>query len=181
MHLDKRKNILITGVPGVGKTTLIKKIAGTLRSHHPVGFFTEEIRMGGIRKGFELVSLDGRRGILAHIDFKSPYQVGRYRVDIKGFETFLATIPFSHPSVSIIIMDEIGKMECFSEKFKEVLLKCLDAEKRVIGTIALKGSGFIEEIKRRQDTILFEMTSKNRDFLLTEILEEVERNVREED
>ncbi len=169
----RRKNILITGLPGVGKTTLIKKIAESLLGHHPVGFYTEEIRQQGIRKGFELVSLDGRRGVLAHTDMKSPYTVGRYKVDVKGFEAFLEAIPFFDLSVSIIMIDEIGKMECFSEKFKELLLKCLNSERRVIATIALKGSGFIEEIKRRKDIIGFEMTLKNRDSLLTEILKEL--------
>lgn len=169
----QKKNILITGLPGVGKTTLIKKMTEALSRHHPVGFYTEEIRQEGIRKGFELVSLDGRRGMLAHTDVRSPYTVGRYKVDVKGFETFLEAIPFFDPSISIIIIDEIGKMECFSEKFKELLLQCLNSEKRVIATIALKGSGFIEEIKKRKDIIGFEMTFKNRDLLFMEILKEL--------
>lgn len=172
----RRKNILITGLPGVGKTTLIKKIAEALSSCHPVGFYTEEIRQGGIRKGFELTGLDGRIGILAHTDVKSPYVVGRYKVDVKGFETFLEAIPFFNLSVSLIVIDEIGKMECFSEKFKEILLQCLNSEKRVIATIALKGGGFIEEVKRREDIILFEISPKNRDFLFTDILKELKKD-----
>ncbi len=169
----RRKKILITGPPGVGKTTLIRKISEALSSHHPVGFYTEEIRQGGIRKGFELIGLDGRRGILAHTDVKSPYMVGRYKVDVQGFETFLEAIPFFNPSVSTIIIDEIGKMECFSEKFKEMLLQCLNSEKRVIATIALKGGGFIEEVKRREDIISFEINLKNRDSLFADILKEL--------
>lgn len=74
---------------------------------------------------------------------------------------------------SIILIDEIGKMECFSERFKEVLLRCLNSEKKVIATIALKGSEWIEEIKKRKDIKLFEITQRNRDSLLAEILKEV--------
>jgi len=168
-----RKNILIAGLPGVGKTTLIKNIVEALKDLHPVGFYTAEIREADIRTGFELNSLDGRRGLLSHIDIKSPYRVGKYKVDLEGFEDFLDSIPFLDPSTHLIVIDEIGKMECYSEKFKDLLKEILDSEKWMISTIALKGSGFIEHIKRRQDIELFEMTKRNRDSLLVDILKEV--------
>lgn len=173
----RKKNILITGAPGVGKTTLIQKIAEALKTLHPVGFYTQEIRHGGIRKGFEWISLEGRREILAHMDFKTSYRVGRYNVDIKGFESLLSSIPFFIPTVSIIIIDEIGKMECFSERFREILIRALNSEKWVIATISLKGSGWIEEIKRRKDIRLFEITQRNRDSMVADILKEVEINL----
>ena len=168
-----KKNILITGLPGVGKSTLIKRICEVLKELHPAGFYTEEIREEGTRKGFELISLDGRTGLLSHIDMRSPYRVGKYKVDIEGFEDFLDSIPFLAPSTHLIVIDEIGKMECYSEKFKELLREILDSEKWMISTIALKGSGLIEQIKRRQDIKLIEMTKRNRDSLLAEILKEV--------
>ena len=169
----QEKNTLITGLPGIGKTTLIKKIFEALKNLHPAGFYTEEIREEGIRKGFELIRLDGKRGLLSHTDIKSPYRVGKYRVDIKGFEDFLDSIQFLNPNTHLIIIDEIGKMECLSDQFKELLKELLDSEKRVIATIALKGSGLIEEIKKRQDIKLFEITKSNRDALLSDILKEV--------
>ena len=165
-----KKNLLITGLPGIGKTTLIKKLSEELRYLHPAGFYTAEIREEGIRKGFELVSLEGRRGVLSHINIKSPYRVGRYKVDIKSFEDFLDGISFFDDSTGLVIIDEIGKMECFSDQFKKLIKELLDSEKWVIATIALKGSGLIEEIKKRQDVKLFEITKGNRDFLLREIL-----------
>lgn len=165
-----KKNILITGLPGIGKTTLIKKLSEELKHLHPVGFYTEEIREKGQRKGFELVSLDGKRGLLSHKDIKSPCRVGQYRVDIEGFENFLNAIPFFDPSPRLIIIDEIGKMECLSDRFKNLLKKMFDSEKFVIATIALKGGGLIREIKEGQDIKLFQMTRDNRDSLLLEIL-----------
>jgi len=172
-----RKNILITGLPGVGKTTLIKNIAEALKDLGPVGFYTAEIREEGRRKGFELISLDGRKGLLSYTDIQSPHRVGKYKVDVKGFEAFLGSIPLLNPSVRLIVIDEIGKMECFSDQFENLLKKILDSEKWVIATIALKGSGIIEEIKKRKDVKLFEITQGNRNSLLPEILSEVKKSV----
>jgi nucleoside-triphosphatase len=166
---SRKKNILVTGLPGVGKTTLIKKVSGELRSLQPVGFYTAEIREKGVRRGFELISFDGRMGILSHTDIKGPYRVGKYGVDIKGFENFLESIPFLIPATNLIIIDEIGKMECLSHKFIGFIKNILDSGKQVIATIALKGSGLIEEIKKRDDVMLIEMTQSNRDALVSEV------------
>jgi len=122
-----------------------------------------------VRKGFGLIDLEGRRGLLSHQDIRSDYKVGQYQVDIKGFEDFLDSISFFNPSTHLIIIDEIGKMECFSGRFKKLLKEILDSEKWVIATIALKGIGLIAEVKERQDIKLFEITKKNRDSLLKEI------------
>ena len=165
-----KKNILITGLPGVGKTTLIQELSRELNHLHPVGFYTAEIREEGVRKGFDLISHDGKRGLLSHTDIKSPDRVGKYRVDIKGFEDFLDAIPFFNPLTRLIVIDEIGKMECLSDRFKRILKKMLDSEKWVIATIALKGSGLIAEIKKRDDVTISEITKSNREFLLSEIL-----------
>jgi nucleoside-triphosphatase len=165
-----KKNILLTGLPGVGKTTLIKKLSEKLSDLHPVGFYTEEIREGGVRKGFGLISLDGKRGLLSHMEINSPYRVGKYRIDVKGFEDFLGGILFLNPETRLIIIDEIGKMECFSQKFTRMTKDILSSEKMLIATVALKGGGFIEEIKGRDDIKFFEMTKNNRGSLLSEIL-----------
>ncbi len=168
MNLTK-KNLLITGLPGVGKTTLIKKLAAALQRFQPAGFYTEEIREGGARKGFELISLEGKKGILSHKEIQSPYKIGQYKVDVEGFEDFLDSISFLNTSIHLIIIDEIGKMECLSLRFQKMLKEILDSEKSVIATIALKGSGLIAEVKERKDVKLFEITKKNRDALLKEI------------
>jgi len=167
-----KKNILITGLPGVGKTTLIKKLSEELKHLHPAGFYTEEIREAGQRKGFELISLNGKRGLLSHKDIKSPYRVGEYKVDIESFENLLDSVPFFDPSNRLIVIDEIGKMECFSDPFKNLLKKIFNSGKLVIATVAMKGRGLITETKERQDIKLFEMTKDNRDSLPFEILKE---------
>jgi len=165
---------MITGLPGVGKTTLIKKLSEALKSFHPVGFYTEEIREGGVRNGFELISLEGKRELLSHKEIRTPFQVGQYKVDIKGFEDFLGSVSFFSPSTRLIIIDEIGKMECLSVRFQKILKEILDSKKWVMATVALRGSGLITAVKDRKDVKLFEITRKNRESLLFEILAEVD-------
>ncbi len=66
-------------------------------------------------------------------------------------------------------------MECLSEKFKKLLKEILDSEKALVATIALKGGGLMEEIKKRDDIKLFEISQNNRESLLFEILSNVKR------
>jgi nucleoside-triphosphatase len=162
-------NILLTGEPGIGKTTLIVRILGVIKHLRTAGFYTHEIRQGGIRKGFELIDLGGRKSLLSHVNIKSPYRIGKYGVDIQGFEEFLEAIEFFDPSMDLFVIDEIGKMESLSTKFNTLLIRILDYETPVIATIALKGAGIIGQIKRRPDIRLFEMTRDNRDSLVKDI------------
>jgi nucleoside-triphosphatase len=163
---------LITGKPGVGKTTLVQKIIERMRSVKIVGFYTAEIRSTGSRLGFELQGINGKRRILAHVDIDSQYRVGRYGVDIDGFEVFLNTLDLLDPDVELIVIDEIGKMELFSSCFQHLVRNVLNSDKQVLATIPLKGNEFIREIKQRSDIHLFEVTHGNRDRLPEAIIEE---------
>jgi nucleoside-triphosphatase len=168
------KNIFITGLPGSGKTTLIRKLAGELREYGPAGFFTGEIREQGARTGFTLTSLDGREsGMLAHRNIRGPLRVGTYGVDLQGFEQFLGKLVLPGPSPRLVIIDEIGKMECLSERFRGLVVSLLGAPAPVIATIALKAGGFIDEVKRRPDVLLYEITERNREALLRDIAERI--------
>ncbi len=171
--MDSNKNILITGQPGIGKTTFIKKLAEELKNLNPSGFYTAEIREAGIRKGFELTSLDGREGILSHVDIKSPHRVSKYGVDVEWFENFLNSISLLQPTTSIVIIDEIGKMECFSDRFQFLVRAILDSDKLFIATIALKGGGMIADVKKRDDVTLFQLNLENRDSLVSGILKNI--------
>ncbi len=162
---------LITGKPGVGKTTLIQKIIERMRSVNMAGFCTAEIRCGGSRLGFELQGLNGERRTLAHIDIDSRHRVGRYGVDTNGFEAFLAELDLLNPDVELIVIDEIGKMELFSNRFRGLVHNTLNSDKQVLATIPLKGNEFIREIKQRLDIHLLEVTHGNRDRLTEAIVE----------
>lgn len=167
------KNILITGIPGIGKTTLIKELSQELKSLKPIGFYTEEIREGNERRGFKLRSLNGREGLLSHVDFVSNSRVGKYNVDVSGFEDFLDSIDFLEPAVRIIIIDEIGKMECLSHRFVRIIGEVLESEKIVISTISMTGTPMIERIRRRRDVKLYTISKGNRDLILSNIINDI--------
>jgi len=167
------KNLLITGPPGCGKTTLVRKVAEGLPGIPTAGFLTTELREGGERAGFSLVSCGGGRGILSHVRFPGPPRVGRYGVDLPGFEAFLAGIPFSAPEIRLVLMDEIGKMECYSPRFQALVARCLDGPIPFLATIALRGDRFIEGLKARPDAELVTVTRENRDRLLGEMVQRV--------
>ncbi|MCK4574687.1 MAG: NTPase, partial [candidate division Zixibacteria bacterium] len=164
------KNILITGSPGSGKTTLIDKIAGKLPAQRPAGFYTQEIRQGGTRRGFEAISFDNTRMILAHTDIGGSFRLGKYGVDVEGFDRFLEQIDIIGAAGELIVIDEIGKMECFSARFRQLVTKALDSDRVVIATVAEKGGSFIEEVKKRPDISLIQLTSRNRDQLVDDVL-----------
>lgn len=170
------KNIIITGLPGVGKTTLIKGILHEIRSLNPIGFYTEEIREKGIRTGFSLISVTGEKSILAAENIPSRFRVGKYGVDLVNFENFIGHIPFRDPANSLIVIDEIGKMECFSKLFTDLVMEQLSSNKLVIATVALKGTGLIAQVKRRPDIELIEITTNNRNHLLPGILSRIAMN-----
>ncbi|UCD15940.1 MAG: AAA family ATPase [Candidatus Omnitrophota bacterium] len=166
-----KKNIFLTGAPSSGKTTVIKKVIERL----PIasnGFYTEEERKGEKRTGFLMKTLDARTGYLAHEDIKSEFAVRRFGVSIENIET-IAVPSIAPVDDHVIILDEIGKMECFSPVFKEAAVKALNCANIVIGTIAFGGDEFILEIKKRQDLEIIEVTPENRDSLPDLILEKV--------
>lgn len=160
-----KRHILITGLPGVGKTTLIREIAFRLADLRPAGFYTEEIRDHGTRRGFRLICLDGRQQVLSHVDQHSQFRVSRYGVDVEGFERLLAELDLSHCESPVIIIDEIGKMECCSDRFQETVRALLDSPRTIVATVALKGDGFIKAVKARSDCLLVMVTVHNRSVL----------------
>ena len=171
------KHILVTGLPGVGKTTLIRKVLMELPPAFPMaGFFTGELREGGHRVGFEIETLDGRKGVLSHVRFKSPCRVGRYGVDIGGFERLVLPL-LRAGEAGLYVIDEIGKMECFSSPFIQTVTARLDAGPPVFGSVALKGSGFIESIKARRDVTLVEVTVGTRDDRVGQIALELRKRI----
>jgi nucleoside-triphosphatase len=169
---NRAKNILITGLPGTGKTTVILRLIDLLKGRRLAGFYTEEIREEGERKGFRVASLSGGSGTLAHLDLRTGCRVGTYSVDVRAFEE-IALPEFQKPCDALLI-DEIGKMECFSERFVKAVRGALEGRVPLVATAALKGGGFIAQVKSRPDVEIQEVTRANRDEMPARLKERLE-------
>jgi len=165
----RRGVLLLTGVPGVGKTTIIRKVAERLHHRRRGGFYTEEIRVRGERRGFRAVTFDGEARDMARIDFRGTRRVGKYGVDVSAVDAVAASA--LTPGADLYLVDEIGKMECLSVTFVAAMRALLESGAPVVATVARRGTGFIAETKRRRDVELWDVTRGNRDALPARVLE----------
>jgi nucleoside-triphosphatase len=156
----KKSNLLLTGPPGCGKSTLIVRLAGRL-PFRVRGFTTAEIRGRGGREGFHIETLDGRGGILAHkTRFTSGPRVGSYRVNLADLDAIGSAeieAALEDPATHLIIIDEIARMELFSERFRGAALRALESPTPVFGTIQIRRDPFLDAVRSRDDTIIFEI------------------------
>lgn len=169
-----KKVYLLTGQPGTGKTSIIKEALARVKVRAG-GFYTEEIRTGGVRQGFRIVTLDGQKAVLAHIGIPAPYQVSKYGVDVQSLDTVgVHALYKAINECDLIVIDEIGKMELFSNKFKDTVLKAINSGKRVLGTIMLAPNPFADQIKRHAQVEVITVAKANRDEVLGKVLKWLE-------
>ena len=171
--------ILLTAQPRTGKSTAIKKIVNMLGKDNCGGFYTEEIRKNGERIGFRICTLSGRKGILSHVNIKSNYTISRYGVDLETFERLCVSeleSAIKDDSVKYIVIDEIGPMQLFSEKYKELLIHLLDCDKPIIGTIYMNSYEWLDDFKKKDNVNLIEVTIENRDSLPLKLVESLSEN-----
>ena len=160
---------LFTGPPGAGKTSLIKQALAEFGGRAG-GFYTEEIRSQGVRKGFRLVTLEGQQAIFAHVDIQSLYRVAKYGVDTQRLDQVgISALRQAAEQCQLVIIDEIGKMELFSASFRETVLKIINSGKRLLGTIMLSSSPWTDAIKHRPEVNLVEVTRVNHRQILEDL------------
>jgi nucleoside-triphosphatase len=165
------QRVLLTGRPGSGKTTLIKRVLDELPQRFG-GFYTEEIRDQGTRLGFKVVALEGGEAVFAHVDFATPERVGKYGLDLCALEAVgVNAIREAVQAQRPIVIDEIGPMEIRSVAFREAVNDALDSELPVLATIFSRPLPFTEGIKSRPDAVLIEISVNNRDRLVSQLSE----------
>lgn len=172
-------NVLVTGHPGIGKTSVVEAVT---REFPQIagGFTTTEIREHGVRKGFRVATLDGKSAVLAHIDLSGRVRVGKYGVDVPAFERI--ALPALQDAIlhrRMVVVDEIGKMELASKLFCDVVEKALDSPAIVLATVMERPHPFADQIKRRADVVIFELTVGNRSRLPGEITAKIRKELQQ--
>lgn len=162
--------VLLTGPPGVGKTTALRRVCDALRIEPLRGFYTEEVRAGGVRQGFRLVTFDGAARTIADVGRPGAPRVGKYGVDVAAIDAVARRVLVPDPAVALFVIDEIGKMECLARGFVDAVRGLLARSRPLLATVALRGEGLIEEVKRDPRARLVHLTRENRDRLPDEIV-----------
>jgi nucleoside-triphosphatase len=163
-------NLLVTGRPGVGKTTLMERVLEQLRgSLRLAGFTTAEERdPSGQRTGFRILTVDGKQAELARAGLRSSVQVGRYGVNLQAFER-LALPELARRDVDLIVIDEIGKMECASEPFRHAVQDALEAPVSVLATLGNARLPFSLALRERPDVQVLTLTEHNRNAMAADL------------
>ncbi|KAL8151851.1 hypothetical protein V2J09_021659 [Rumex salicifolius] len=170
--------VLLTGPPGVGKTTLIIKVLESLKSSNPSlkvqGFYTREIRHGSERVGFEVVTVGGQNAPLASINTSSPESirwphVGRYKVDVASFESVALPELQIKEDTNLFVIDEVGKMELYSSSFLPAVLRILDSNIPVLASIPIPKQGRdipgVARVRNHPRAVIYTLNQSNRDTL----------------
>jgi nucleoside-triphosphatase len=166
------RTLLLTGRPGVGKTTVVKAVAEAL-GERAGGFFTEEIRGPAGRQGFRLVTLDGQEATMAHVNLrrKGRPQVGRYGVDVAVIEQVgVAALRRALLASRIVVIDEIGKMELFCAPFRDAVQAAVKGPGTVLATVMAKPNPWVDALRALPQVAVWEVTAGNRDEMAKEII-----------
>jgi nucleoside-triphosphatase len=172
--------IVITGEPGIGKTTLVKKLVKAL-GDRAIGFWTEEVRDPKTRKrtGFKVVSTEGKSLLFASKTFTSKHLVGSYGVNVQRFES--VALPVLERAIKekdkVVVIDEVGKMELFSKPFRELVRYIVRSPSmRAVLTIPVRDvHPLVAELRRLEGAVLIELNKENRDSLLEDLLDLLDR------
>jgi nucleoside-triphosphatase len=167
------RTLLLTGRPGIGKTTVIKTVAGWL-GERAGGFYTEEIRDQGRRKGFRLVALDGQAAVMAHVDLrgKGRPRVSRYGVDVGAIERLgVSALRRAMEEEQVLVVDEIGKMELFCKPFKDAVLQAVDGPHTLLAAAMSRPNPWVDRLKDMPQVTIWEVTAGNRDEIAERVLE----------
>jgi len=178
-----RHLFFVTGRPGIGKTSVLLRAAEELKSkgYKVGGMLSREVREKGVRVGFEIIDFhSGRRGWLAHVNQPVGPKVGKYRVNLNDLEIIGAdSIRDAAKNAQIVIVDEIGPMELFSQAFREAVVEAMNSGKPLLGTIHFRvHDPLINMIKNRDDAEIIKVTYENRAHLHNILIDKIMQSLK---
>ena len=169
-----KRILLLTGSPGVGKTTVLTKAAEVFRMKGVSvgGMISREVRENSVRVGFEILDLtSGKHGWLAHVNQQNGPIVGKYHVNLDDLDKIGATAVIEAiEKCDAIAIDEIGPMELFSQKFKQAARQALASRKHVLAVVHAKAKDPIITLAlNRVDAEVFTVTVGTQETLPKEL------------
>ena len=171
--MQERQKILLSGRPGCGKTTLVKRLVNHF-AQSAGGFYTEEIRDRGTRVGFKIATLDGDEVVFAHVEIESSARLGKYWLDLPALEAVgVRAVRAAVQRGRLVVIDEIGPMEIRSPVFRETVKEALDSKAPLLATIFARSLPFTDMIKSRDDVVVIEVRPDNRERLVSELAEKL--------
>lgn len=174
--------VFITGRPGVGKSTVLEKVRELLleKGYRVGGVSCPEMRRNGVRVGFRIVDVgSGMSGVLSQVGVGSGPRVGKYIVNLRGLEEVgVGALDTAVKESDVVLIDEVGPMEMQSRPFQEAVLRTLASLKSIVGILHWRMEHpVVSAIKARNDVEILEVTPQNRDFLPSEIVKKLAREV----
>ncbi|GAC1443020.1 MAG: NTPase [Chloroflexota bacterium] len=164
-----KSTYLVTGEPGIGKTTVIRQVVSTMRLR-AAGFYTEDLRMRGERQGFRIVTIDGDTALLAAAGLPGPVQVSKYGVDVVELERVgVAALQRAMERGHVLVVDELGKMQLYSRALRQVVLQAIRGGHPVLGTIMQGRNPYADRIKAHHNVELLTLREDNRQDVLDKL------------
>ena len=182
----------ITGLPRSGKSAVLDKVVSMVIDEHKAnprrstsgssvigGMRTEAIIENGERVGYACINIEtGERGVMAHREIDSRNRILGYGIDPSEIDRVgVPAIQNAVGKCKILVVDEVGKFSVESEGFVDIVRAALEYDMPTLLTLHKKSRHpLLQDIRRRDDGRILEVTPVNRALLPYKILKLIQQS-----